>query len=189
MPARARAAARRDECRAREARFDNGNVAGVGGQREVTGDNVTAIDEARYQRHKRLLQEQIADAGRRAAAAFLAHLEAVARGAPREAVNSRWQAVEERAVAYQELLQTGEAALRSGLQTDLREQIDGEFEADWAEALRDACLQALQDHAGGNPDRGAVEVGLRLACLHAYRRGYRAGVSDASTRIDRGPDE
>ena len=52
-------------------------------------DNVTDIDEARYQRNRRLLREQVAGAGRQAAAAFLAHLEAVARGAPREAVNSR----------------------------------------------------------------------------------------------------
>ena len=155
----------------------------------MTGDNVTAIDEARYQRHRRLLQEQIAASGWQAAAAFLAHLEAVARGAPREAVNRRWQAVEERAVAYQELLQTGEAALRSGLQSDLREQIDGEFEADWAEALRDACLRAWRDHAGSGPDDRAVEAGLRLACQRAYRQGYLAGVMDASTRLDRGPDE
>ena len=155
----------------------------------MTSDNLTTIEEARYQRHKRLLHEQIADAGRRAAAAFLAHLEAVARGAPREAVNNRWQAVEERAVAYQELLQTGEAALRSGLQTDLREQIDGAFEADWAEALRDTCLLAWQDRVGGALDDDALEAGLSLVCQHAYRRGYLAGVGDASTRIDRGPDE
>jgi hypothetical protein len=147
-------------------------------------DNVTDIDEARYQRNRRLLREQVAGAGQQAAAAFLAHLEAVARGAPREAVNSRWRAVEERAVAYQELLQTGDAALRSGLHTDAEEQIEGEFEADWAEALRDECLRAVRVHAGGDPESAAVEEALRLACLRAYRAGYAAGARDAATSLN-----
>jgi hypothetical protein len=152
-------------------------------------DNVTDIDEARFQRNRRLLREQVAGAGRQAAAAFLAHLEAVARGAPREAVNSRWRAVEERAVAYQELLQTGDAALRSGLQSDLEEQIDGEFEADWAEALRDECLRAVRDHAGVSPESAPLEEALRLACQRAYRAGYAAGARDAATSLNRDRDE
>jgi hypothetical protein len=148
-------------------------------------DNVTDIDEARYQRNRRLLREQVAGAGRQAAAAFLAHLEAVARGAPREAVNSRWRAVEERAVAYQELLQTGDAALRSGLQADPEEQVAGEFEADWAEALRDECLRAVRDLADGEPESAPLEEALRLACQRAYRAGYAAGARDAATTLER----
>ena len=92
-------------------------------------------------------------------------------------------------MAYQELLQTGDAALRSGLQTDPEEQIDGEFEADWAEALRDECLRAVRDHAGVNPESAPLEEALRLACQRAYRAGYAAGARDAATSLDRGPDE
>ena len=141
-------------------------------------DNVTSIEEARYQRNKRLLQERIAAAGQQAAAAFLAHLEAVARNAPRDVVNRRWQAVEERAVAYQELLQSGESAVRSGLDTTLREQVDGEFEADWLEALREPCLQALREQPSGEPEDD--EVGVHLACQLAYRRGYAVGMINTS---------
>jgi hypothetical protein len=141
-------------------------------------DKVTSIEEARYQRHRRQLQEQIAAAEQQAAAAFLAHLEAVARGAPREVVNRRWQAVEERAVAYQELLQTGEGALHSGLDTTLREQVDGEFEADWLEALREPCLHALREQPPG--ESADDEARLRLACQLAYRRGYAVGMINTS---------
>jgi hypothetical protein len=141
-------------------------------------DNVTSIEEARYQRHRRQLQEQIAAAEQQAAAAFLAHLEAVARNAPREVINRRWQAVEERSVAYQELLQTGEGALHSGLDTTLREQVDGEFEADWLEALREPCLHALREQPPG--ESADDEARLRLACQLAYRRGYAVGMINTS---------
>lgn len=150
-------------------------------------DNVTSIEEARYQRHRRLLQEQIAAAEQAAAAAFLAHLEAVARNAPREVINRRWQAVEERSVAYQELLQTGEGALQSGLDTTLREQVDGEFEADWLEALREPCLHLLRGIPPG--EASDEETRLRLACQLAYRRGYAVGMINTSIIKDRERDE
>jgi hypothetical protein len=150
-------------------------------------DNVTSIEEARYQRHRRMLQEQIAAAEQAAAAAFLAHLEAVARNAPREVVNRRWQAVEERAVAYQELLQTGEGALHSTLDATLREQVDGEFEADWLEALRQPCLQILRELPPG--ESTDEEARLRLACQLAYRRGYAVGMINTSIVTDRERDE
>jgi hypothetical protein len=150
-------------------------------------DNVTSIEEARFQRNKRLLQERIAAAGQQAAVAFLAHLEAVARNAPREVVNRRWQAVEERSVAYQELLQTGEGALRSGLDTTLREQVDGEFEADWLEALREPCLHILREQSSG--EAGDSEAGLHLACQLAYRRGYAVGMINTSILTNPEQDE
>ena len=140
------------------------------------GDKVINLDEARYQRHRRQLQRQIALAGQQAAAAFLAHLEAVARGAPQEVVNKRWQAVEERAVAYQELLQAGETALQSGLDNDLREQIDGEFEAEWLETLREACLEVLAEEASGGPGEADGAARVHRACQVAYRHGYAAGM-------------
>ena len=150
-------------------------------------DNVTSIEEARFQRNKRLLQERFDAAGQQAAAAFLAHLEAVARNAPREVVNRRWQAVEERAVAYQELLQTGEVALRSGLDMTLREQVDGEFEADWLEALREPCLHLLHDQSPEAP--GDDEARLHLACQLAYRRGYAVGMINTSIMTNPERDE
>ncbi|MFN8513735.1 MAG: hypothetical protein U0232_21015 [Thermomicrobiales bacterium] len=150
-------------------------------------DNVTSIEEARFQRNKRLLQERIDAAGQQAAAAFLTHLEAVARNAPREVVNRRWQAVEERAAAYQELLQTGDVALRSGLDTTLREQVDGEFEADWLEALREPCLHLLGDQALEAPEDD--EARLRLACQLAYRRGYAVGMINTSILTNPERDE
>lgn len=145
-------------------------------------DNVTNIEEARYQRHKRQLQQRVAQAAHQAAAAYLAHLEAVARGAPREVVNRRWQMVEERAVAYQELLQVGEDAARSGLDLDLREQIDEEFEVAWLELLREECLALVRE------DR-ASEAGLHLACLAAYRQGYATGMIGTAGRLGREGDE
>lgn len=150
-------------------------------------DKVTSIEEARFQRNKRLLQERIAAAGQQAAVAFLAHLEAVARNAPHEVVNRRWQAVEERAVAYQELLQTGENALRSGLDTTLREQVDGEFEADWLEALREPCLYILREQSPDLPDDD--EARLHLACQLAYRRGYAVGMINTSILANPERDE
>lgn len=152
------------------------------------GEKVTNIAEARYQRNQRLLREEIAAAGQQAAAAFLAHLEAVARGAPQGAVNSRWSAVEERAMAYQELLQAGETALRDGFQSDLGEQIEGEFEADWLESLRAAGLGELRELAADGVAGATIEAGLRLACRHAYRRGYAAGLITTATRVGRDGD-
>lgn len=143
-------------------------------------DKITDIAEARLQRHRRQFQAEIALAGQRAAAAFLAHLEAVARNAPREVVNRRWQVVEERAVAYQEVLQTGGDALASGLDHDLREQIDGEFEAAWLEGLQADALAAAGPAA--EPDAA------RRAALAAYRRGYAAGALMVARTAPRDPD-
>src|SRR5262249_42203843 len=126
-------------------------------------------------------------AGQQAAAAFLAHLEAVARNAPREVVNRRWQAVEERAGAYQELLQAGEGALRSGMDATLREQVDGEFEADWLEAVREPWVHILREQSSG--EGGDDETRLHLACQLAYRRGYAVGMINTSILTNPERDE
>ena len=151
------------------------------GDNSTNVTNITDIAEARVARHRRWLPGAIEVAAQRAATAYLAHLEAVARGAPREVVNRRWLMVEERAVAYQELLKLSEEALGNGLDLDLREQIDGEFEADWHERLREECLGPL----GGNE---RVEAALFGACRAAYRGGFGAGVQSARA-IGRREDE
>lgn len=136
------------------------------------GDNITNIEEARVARHRRWLPGAIEMAAQRAAVAYLAHLEAVARGASHDVVSRRWLMVEERASAYQELLQVGEEALGHGLDRDLAEQIDGEFAADWQERLREECLGPLQ----GNE---RIEAALFGSCQSAYRGGFVAGMRAA----------
>jgi len=144
--------------------------------------NIINIEEVRDQRQRRLHQQQIVAIGQQAAAAFLAHLEATARGAAQEAVDHRRRAVEEYAGAYQELLQTSETAPHGELDDELLAQIDGEFEADWLEHLRDECAPPAPAELDDAPSAAAHEPGVQLACQLAYRRGYAAGLLNATRR-------
>ncbi len=142
--------------------------------------NIINIEEARDQRQRRLHQQQLVEIGQQAAAAFLAHLEAVARGAPQEVVNHRWRAVEEHAGAYQELLQMSDATPHGEFDAEFLAQIDGEFESDWLEHLREEC--APPDESDDAPSTAALEPGVQIACQLAYRRGYAAGLINATRR-------